>query len=583
MNSKKFIKALNTLKPALSVFLITVLAACGAQAGRTVTVSGTVNVPSALETQARGPLFIGVSRTDDVELMKNDAKNQIVALTPVEQGAFEIDLTGRADTGDRAFIFTFFDNDYSGGIPNPTEGDIIGFYINSETLATKVELGTGSTDLTLDAERMTYDISPEVIGIIDGTESGDVIMIAYAGDFNSLDFRAIEKSAIIGYEKFYKESGPCPYSMKILPYITPEKYSLPIMRVYIIALLDVNANGMPDEGDIIGYAGDSGYPESINVQDGRNSTSPINFKRTIAGTTNPGNPMKLTGTFDAPDGYTEGSPMFLIIAKSSDPNEVFADLGGTVKSLNNVTGSWNAGDRTFSYDMDLSSTGLLPGDTVMIIALWDRDYTGGFPAATAGDMVGYIQNKNNFAFTVQLAAGNNLITKVSGGAYSYNGNSGYDFSLKRKIYDHGASIRFRLEKGVLSAAGFANGKRVQVIALYDSGGYSLINKNIDMDNIIATDVVLLQLDAADSTVTVRYTMPVMSAVPVSISGIDPSDFSIPDVYIAAFIDSNGNGRPDSGELVAYLYRTIIIDIPDKMTVYDGVNVTDKNIKFETSF
>lgn len=565
------------------ILAILVLVSCGAPNAGDVKVSGTVTLPADLESQATGPLFVGISRTDDIDLMKSDPLNQVVAIVPVEKSSFNIDLTGSADPGEEVFIFTFFDNDYNGGIPDPTAGDIIGFYINGSTLATKVKLGTDSRGLNLDAERMTYDISPEIVGIIEGTESGDVIMIAYAGNFNSLDYKDIDKSAIIGYKKFHKDTGPCTYSLKILPYITPGTYSMPIMRVYVIALLDVNGNGLPDEGDVIGYAGDNGYPESINVQDGRNSTSSIFFNRTITGNTDPDNPLKITGTFDAPADYTAGSPMFLIIAKSSDPNEVFADLGGTVKSLNNVTDTWNQSAGTFSYDLDLSSTGLLPGDTVMIIALWDKDYAGGFPAATAGDMAGYIQNKDNFSFTVQLAAGSNLVTKGSGSAYSFNGNTGYDFSLKRLIYDHSASINFKLDKGNLSTDNFANGNRVQVIALYDSGGYSLINKDIDMDNIIASSVVLIQHDSG-ATTTIRYTMPVMSAVPVSITGIDTADFSIPDVYIAAFLDTNGNGRPDPGEKVAYLYQTVLfVDIPDSMTVYNGANIPDRNIKFETSY
>ena len=565
------------------ILMVLILASCGAPGAGDVTVSGTVTVPEDLELQATGPLFVGISRTDDIDLMKSDPLNQVVAIVPVEESSFTIDLAGSADPGEKVFVFTFFDNDYSGGIPDPTAGDIIGFYINSSTMETRVKLGTESAGLNMDAERMTYDINPEIVGLIEGTESGNVIMIAYAGDFNSLDYSDIDRSAIIGYKKFRKETGPCTYNLKILPYITPEKYSMPIMRVYVIALLDVNENGIPDEGDIIGYAGDKGYPESINVQDGKNSTSPIFFNRTITGSTDPEHPLKITGTFDAPADYTAGSPIFLIIARSSDPNEVFSDLGGTVKSLKNVTDTWDQSTGTFSYDIDLSSTGLIPGDTVMIIALWDKDYAGGFPAATAGDMAGYIQNKDNFSFTVQLAAGNNLVTKGSDSVYSFNGSVGYDFSLKRRIYDHTASINFKLDKGNLSTADFANGNRVQVIALYDSGGYSLINKDIDMDNIIASSVVLIQHDSG-AAITLRYTMPVMTAVPVSITGIDTADFSIPDIYIAAFLDTNGNGSPDSGEKAAYLYQTVFfVDIPDSMTVYNGANIPDRNIRFETSY
>lgn len=573
-------------KVHIAVFsLIALLAACGAPGIDEAGVDGTVTVPAGLQAKAAGPLFIGVSRTDDVDLMKSDPLNQIITIVPAEETSFYIDLSGTASPGDEVFIFAFYDNDYSGGIPDPTPGDIIGFYINSGTLATKVCLGEDSTGLSLDAERMTYDIDPEIIGIIEGTGSGDVIMIAYAGDFNSLDFRDIDKSAIIGYTRFTKKSGPCTYSMKIMPYITPEKYSMPIMGVYVVALLDVNSNGIPDEGDLIGYAGENGYPESINVQDGANSTANIRFARTITGSSGTENPLRITGTFDAPDGYSAGSPVFIIVARSGDPNEVFSDMNSTVKYLKDVSASYNSTDSTFSFDEDLSSSGLAAGDTVMIIALWDRDYTG-FPEATCGDMTGFIQNKENFAFTVQLSAGDNMIVKGSGGSYSFNAASGYDFSFKRMIYGHSATIRFRLQQGNLSSTNWAEGNRVQVIALYDSSGSSLINKSIDMDSIIATTSVLITHDTSDSTVSTRYTLPVMTAIPSSISGIstNPDDFEIPYIYIAAFLDSNGNGKPDSGEKVAYYYKTILfIDYPDKITLQNGVNIPGNNVKFKTSY
>lgn len=566
----------------LALFIIS----CGAPDKNDIILSGDIVVPPALSSDVRGPVFVGVSRTDDVELMLGDPLNQIVTLVPADRLAFEIDLSGTGLAAeDEVFIFAFADNDYSGGIPNPTAGDIIGFYINSESLSTKFRLRPGGSILTLNAARRAYDISPCVIGLIDGTDSGDVILIAYAGDFNSLNFADLDTDAIIGYRKIKKGSAPCTYELKIFPYITPEKYSMPVQGVYIIALLDKNSNGVPDAGDVIGFptnGAEGDYPMAMNIQNSVNSCGTIYFRKTVSAPADPANPVRLTGKFDAPAGY-DSTPMFLVVAKSSDPEKVFTNMIDTVKYFRNVSANYNSGEGTFSFDEDLSSGGLVAGDTVMVIALWDRDFVSGFPEATAGDVAGFLQNKNAFAFTVQLDSGINTVSRGGDGAYTFNGNGGYDFSLKKTIYSHSASIKFRLEKGNLSDTGFANGNLVQVIALYDASGNSLTNKTIDMDNIIASSKVLIQHDL-NATVTSRYTMNVFPAIPSSITGINPADFSIPDIYIAGFLDVNGNGKPDSGEKVAFYYRTVLLwDVPDKITVVDGANVPGKNIRFSQTY
>ena len=576
--------------------LISLLVACGAQNKDEMTLSGSVTVPASLSAQAAGPLFVGVSRTDNVDLMQSDPLNQIVTMVPADGSSFSIDLTTcDVQIGEEVFVFAFADNDYTGGVPNPTPGDVIGFYVNNETLSTKIKLTAGTNSLNLNANRLQYDISPEVIGLIDGTDSGEVILIAYAGNFNSLNFTDLDTDAIIGYQKFYKGAAPCLYSLKIMPYITPEKYSMPIKSVYIIALLDKNGNGVPDAGDSIGFpinGTDGDYPMAINIQNAVNSTTTVYFKKTISAAPTSTEPLKISGTFDAPSGYDSSSPMFFIVAKSSDPNEVFTNMLDTVKYFKNVTSSYNSSAGTFSFDEDLSSSGLASGDTVMIIALWDKDFVSGLPEATAGDIVGFIQNKSAFAFTVQLNSGTNTITKTTDSTYLYNGTTGYDFSLKRTVYDHDATIKFKLEQGTLTNTEFANGNLVQVIVLYDATSYTLttyssFKTNINMDNIIGSKSVLIEHDL-DATVTSRYTMAVMPAIPTSITGISTLDFSIPNIYVVAFLDANGNGKPDTGEKIAFYYKnsiaTLYQNVPDKITLVDGANViSSKNVKFSQTY
>jgi len=573
------------------IFGITVfmffLVSCGAENSDGLSLSGEIIVPQELAPEIRGPVFAVVSYTDDVELLRSDPLEQIAAIVPADDSGFQIDLAETGlKPGDNVFIFAFADNDYSGGIPNPTEGDIVGFFVDEESLSTGFTLKQGNSFVTLNAERRTYDISPGVIGVIEGNDAGDVIIIAYAGDFNSLNFSDLDTDAIIGYKKINKDYAPCSFELKILPYITPAKYSMPILGVYIIALLDRNSNGVPDAGDVIGFptngrAGD--YPMAMNIQNRVNSCGTMYFRKTISEPADQGKPLKITGTFDAPDDY-DGTPMFIVVAKSSDPEEVFTNMVDTVKYFRNVTADYKSSDGVFTFDEDLSSSGLTAGDTVMIIALWDKDFTGGLPEATAEDVTGFLQSRGSFAFSVQLSSGINSVTKGEGGNYLYNGAGGFDFSLKRRIYRHSASIKFKLEKGNLNDTEFANGNVVQVIALHDPEGNALANKNIDMDKIIASARVLVHHDI-NSAVTSRYSINVLPALPALIQGINPDDFYIPDIYIAAFLDGNGNGKPDYGEKVAFYYKTIlwVIDAPEKITLYDGANVPGKNIKFSQTY
>ncbi|PKL18166.1 MAG: hypothetical protein CVV49_07300 [Spirochaetae bacterium HGW-Spirochaetae-5] len=580
------------------IVLISAAISCGAPGEINTTLSGNIEIPGTLSGSAAGPLFIAVSKSDNIESIMNDPVNSILYVSAIDRSkmTFSFSLSDAGlQPGDTVFLFAFADNDYSGGIPYPTPGDVVGFYVNQETLSTGFRLSEDSNNVLININRLQYDISPEIIGIIDGDEAGDIILIAYAGDFNSLDFTDLDTNAIIGYKKFYKSSAPCLYSIKVMPYIQPEKYSMPILGVYIIALLDKNGNGMPDSGDSIGFpinGTDGDYPMAINIANSVNSTTTIYFKKNITDPVTPENPMILTGTLDAPTGYDPGKPMFLIVAKSSDPNEIFTNMLDTVKYFQNITASYNSTSGTFSFNEDLSSSGLVAGDTVMIMALWDKDFTGGFPSATSGDTVGFIQNKNAYAFTVQLNSGTNTVVKESDGSYTFNTVAGYDFSLKRTIYEHAASIKFKLEQGNLSATEFANGNLVQVIAVYDSTPYTLatystFKNNLNMDNIIGSAKVLIEHDLS-ATVTSRYTIPIMPAIPSGIPGINPLDFSIPDIYIVGFLDTNGNGKPDTGEKLAFYYKnsiaTFFQDVPDKITLVDGANVLSlKNVKFSQTY
>lgn len=574
----------------LFVAIVTVIAfiSCGALQEDTAVIAGSVMVDEGISRASSPPVFVTIARNGDMEAIQNDPANTIITvIQPDDSGDFSIECKDYGlKSGDEVFLFAFIDNDYAGGIPFPTPGDAVGFYHNGLKLSYTIGVDGQATILI---NRQQYDFHANIIGILDGTESGNVILIAYAGDFNSSNFSDIDIDAVIGYKKLTKPAYPVSFTLPVMPY----GYNVPIGGVYIIALLDANANGIPDEGDTIGFAVEPGSntPVAVTVTNGVVSASTITFVMPIYGepaTNDP--PLTITGQFDAPAGYSSDpttKPIFVVVARGSDPNEVFTNI----KNLNTQTFDFTRvtqGENTFA--LTLSRSKFNPGDQVFIFALWDKDYESGLPSPTQGDKLGFVMNKSNFAYTVTLQEGDNQLMK-SGTQYLFNGNGGYSFSLNRTIYNHNAAIRFQLEKGSLNDTQFANGTKVIVVAVYETNDIAQQylqygTYNLDMDKIIATANVRINKESGSNT-TVYYTMPLMPALHESIPATQDEQLFIDNVWVLAVLDSNGNGKPDDGEIIAFywdrtwIFQWIYYPIKLPSPLGDGTTILNKTVRFSS--
>ncbi len=561
--------------------IVTVIAftSCGALQEDAGIIAGSVTVDEGISRAQSAPVFVAIARNGDMEAIQNDPASTIITvIQPDDSGDFSIECRDYGlKSGDEVFLFAFIDNDYTGGIPFPSPGDAVGFYNNGFKLSYTIGVDGQATILI---NRQQYDFNAKVIGILDGTKSGDVILIAYAGDFNSSSFSDLNIDAVIGYKKFAKPAQPVSFTLPVMPY----GYNVPIGGVYIIALLDANSNGIPDEGDTIGFAVESGSttPVAVTVTDGVVSASTIRFIMPIYGepdTNEP--PLTLTGQFDAPTGYSvdpASKPIFVVVAKGSDPNEVFTNI----QNLNTETFDFmraEQGKNTFA--LTLSRSKFTPGDNVFVFALWDKDFESGLPSATQGDTLGFVMNKNAFVYSIILQEGENTITKIDD-QYYVNGNGGYSFALNRTVYNHNASIRFKLEQGNASSTEFANGTKVIVVAVYETddigAGYT-----IDMDDIIATATVRINHESNSDT-TVYYSMPVMPALHESIPATQDDELFIDNVWVLAVLDSNGNGKPDDGERIGYYWKsditTLWFYVPTKLSpLSDGTIILNKTVRF----
>ncbi len=569
------------------IIFISAVIGCGAPVENNTTLSGNIEIPGTLSGSAEGPLFIAISKSDNIEDIMNDPVNSILYVSAIDRSkmTFSFNLADAGlQSGETVFLFAFADNDYSGGVPYPTPGDVVGFYVNQETLSTGFRLSEEGNNVLINVNRLQYDISPEIIGIIDSTESGEITLIAYAGDFSSTDFTSLNVNAVIGYKKIQKGMYPCQFNLKVMPY----GYNTPIQGVYVIALLDRNGNGIPDGGDAIGFPVESetgSYPLAITVTDGTVAIPAIKFKIEVADDPDPSlPPLRLIGSFNPPDGYNAASkPVSIVVVKGTDPNTVFENL----KYLENFSGFYYsilpAGDTEFA--ITLPRTDFAPGDNVFVIALWDKDFTSGVPKATQNDMVGFLQNKNSFEYSIVLQDNDNNIVKTAS-EYTVNGTSGYSFSVDRIMYEHDAKIKFKLEKGSLTDSEFANGNRVIITAVWDTGTVST-GYVITMDKIIASVNITISHDIG-ATTTDWYTMPVIPALYKDIPALSGPDLMINNVWILAVLDSNGNGKPDSGEKIGFYWKrdlsTFFIYMPDKLPapLSDGNTFLQKTVRFSNN-
>lgn len=576
------------LKALLLPFILLTLISCGAEIIDDSIISGSISMSDEYAELKRGPVFVAVSKTDDIELIEKDPAQHIAAIYEADltKGVFTLDLKSSGIApGDEVFLFAFADNDYNGGIPNPTVGDIVGLYINSESLSTKFRVGESSPEIILN--RYHYGHDTRVVGLIDSNESGDVILIAYAGDFSSTDFSAIDVDSIIGYKKISKPANPVTFSLRIMPY----GFNTPVNGVYVIALLDKNRNGIPDDGDMIGFASESSeasFPVAITVQEGITSCGTIRFRIPVYTEPDDGQPpLRITGSFNAPDGYvSSGKPVFIIAAKGSDPNEVFENI----KNLNTEEFEMLEVPAGLSeFAINLPRRKFTAGDEIFIFALWDKDNSGGFPNATEGDMLGILQNKDNFSYTVTLQEFDNTLTPVGSGGYNFNGNGGYSFDIDRKFYSHNAALRVSIWKGDLSEDDFIDGAEIILIAFYETQKPFFLNAQtfwnnyeIDMDKIIATKRITLNRDSTDPDFSISYRMTLMPAIHKNIPVLNGSDININDIYVFAILDKNNNGTPDTGENIGYYWYSLLGSyLPEKLPtpINDGLYILNKSIRF----
>jgi hypothetical protein len=542
----------------VSILFMAYLSSCGVDSPVSdISLSGTVDVEEIIN-DINGPILVAITNSDDFDKIENDPLNTIIDIRAIDEVnySFDIDLSNsRLKKDDEVYIFAFVDNDYADGIPNPTEGDFIGFYIDPVMMSLMYRLKSGlNSGINIKINRRIFSFDAEISGTITGSDVGDLILIAYAGAIDSMDFTHLDFDGVVGYKRYTKNESPLPYTMKIFPY----GYNVPIEKVYIIAILDKNRNGI-DAGDLIGFytENENHLPTLLTINEGCLSNKNIGMVMEIPQPSGYG--ISVEGIFEKPAGYDVNSkPVYIIIAQADDPAVLFEDPLSAIKYFQKVPAGENG------FNIDLSKTDLFPNDEVFVIALWDRDYYAGFPFPSEGDIIGYLQNKDDLAFTIILQDGENVIP-----------SGGYEFKINKNFYSHTSSIIFQLEEGEVNG-NYASGDRVIVIAV-QGDGFNILSNEIDMDYIIGTTTVEIDFD-------IFHRIPISPAIYQDIDVYNP--FAIDNVYLFAVLDNNeANGKPDEGEYLGFYYGQILLFpippiylyFPKTFDLSDGENSLPQNL------
>ena len=517
--------------------------------------SGQLNLDSVEEKT--GPTFIALSRTDDMDEIEANPEDNLIMFSRVDpdDNSFDIDLSDAGvKPGEEIVIFGFVDNDYINSFPNPTDGDYVGFYFKQEDFESRYKLKEGMNEgIDIKINRKVYDFDDaEVAGTIYGDYEGDVIVIAFAGELNSLDFDDFDIDGVVGFKRLTKGSSPLSYKLSIMPY----GYNVPIENVYLFVLYDSNGNEKPDAGDKLGFYSideEHGLPTLITINDTITKNKNIDITMDVPEPSGYDIPLYVDIELPTGNGYNMVSdPIFLIIAYSEneDPNDIIDYPIDSVKYFQKIEAPEIGTTVLTDIKIDLSETDMKAGDKVFVTAMLYKDYSGGFSFPEKGDFLGFFIDTKTYSptFTLQEDVNEKIFFKISRSVYSF------DSTVSGTIFGCGeGEVIFAAYCGDIKSFDFTE---EGAINFDDIIGYEKVTKTTGRDH------------------PMEYTM---SIFPYG------HDSPVEDVIVFAFLDNNKNGMPDGGDLMGFhtedtaLHSNKIKDLPKPITINDGEN-NFKNIK-----
>ena len=494
--------------------------------GQPMSVSGTIAWQAADQNGAE-PAYLFIAKGTSFDAITTDPLHSIKYFKKLEgrPGSFSASL---AETdlkpGDPVLVGVLLDKDRS---MSPTNGDVIGVALSGlKGFAMNLDSG-GLSGLNVAVNRVYYGTNKSVDVIITGSGradySGRILALLYQGTMTSMDLAGVDPNKVIAFADFTKSANKSTFSLPLLP-----TTALPVSNATLLVLFDANGNGQPDAGEVVGFASapTGGFPQTVSFQASDQPSLTVGTYMTLMQPS--GTAITAKATIDSAFNVdTAKTPVMVGIFAEAPLASLAANPLQYLKAFS-VVGNGNT-----AAQVDLSHSDLKPGDRITAFA-FNQPPGSNAPvmSLSEGGQIGILLNNSTLDTATTLAAADNQLDQ-----------SPYTLQINRIFYQHNGSITVNVDGSSILQSGDP-----LVLAAYQ------IDTSSGNAYTIAAQLTAIDYSKVVGYLRTSYTGPKaynFSIFPALAPGlVDPSTRKMANIAVVAFRDSNGNGKPDSGEAVA---------------------------------
>lgn len=404
--------------------------------------------------------------------------------------------------GDQIALFAMSEDPaQSSGLPKLTVGQYLGFYTHPKNLNLAHLIVKGRQNLgTIDASKVYHGFEQRISGQIPPSSfDSEVVVVALKAPLLKILNGGFDESMVLGATLVPR--GSQDYELDILPI----GENLPLAPVWIFGVEDKNQNRSIDPGEtLLSYVDEKGEPLPLHLSGPkRDEISLTKLAWSVPDSQKSGTLLQVT-IKDTPRSKTQNGPTFIIITKPQTEND-----WGQMEAKD-IIGIFERPKETDTITLDLAPYGVEGGDSVMVTALKDHDYTGGFPSLTDGDDLGVALDKDTFEPKILLKTGE--IQKV-------------EISLHRRVAPLPPAIEFH----------YTSSYRGEILVLAYQGGLPRLHRSE-----LKPEAIVAMGRYQKSDASIRGSLPILPFAPLP----------IPEVYLMILEDKNGNARLDPGEVIS---------------------------------
>jgi hypothetical protein len=441
-------------------------------------------------------IFIIVLDGDLKSLAPEDIARHTIASQRVSAAApeFAIDLAEvGVKAGDKIMIAALADKD-NDGFPRLTTNDLLGFHTEGDSFLYTLQKGINGP-IQIAVDRAVFDGKATVEGTVFGSKNQELLVVAYAGEIESLTNFEPSPSQILG---FTSTGGTANFELDVNPFGA----SFPVSP-YIIGIADTNNNQALDPGERIYYFSQraDGVPEKTLIDKGQKVKVALNLSLEIQKAL--GHDIRIAGRLSWPKiSQIQDQSAFLFVARGDSIDEIRNRPLKAIRYLEKLEG------HPENYSISLADTDLAPGEKVFV-GIWidlDKSFS-----LTAGDTIG-IHQKGLTPYSLVLDTSGHTEVEITPDMSLYPTRK----SVAAAFY--GSSYQGSVLAGILS--GNMKSLRFEEINPHSIAAFKQLTKSA-------------QNASFEMDILPTFALPLQNAT------------------LFALLDANSNGKPDPGEQIAF--------------------------------